>query len=524
MNKEEGEEQKTNTVKNDSSSIEINKEKEYKNKEKKNKLFINNLNLDIKPKENIENCSSTIKNNRFEKFLCFLKEKEKFYGELKYDPPVLKYLISKNGQIDINYLKYQKERNNFIDHLYDNMENFILKLSLNSIDFLNDKYGYYCNKENNKYIEGLYSVVDLNLLEEKIISDTNFPKDDFNAPDENIARNAFKSRALSLEYYINNNFLLQDLKVKENPRVIYFFHSIDDIMKIDEENKDNDSKSSDINNDDNNIYISINNESGEKEKKEFSIIEVDGIILENNEVSIDLNEKIFIQDKCYEFGVFDDKTNKIKSIEYFTKTNPKQKFYNFNLEPHTLAVIEIKNQFPPDEKISQNKKNNNQGKSFQSVLKGLVKNALVFKTIYEQKKYELKKIKLILFYDAIHKYNYENDLQNVMNEVLDINDIELIEKLQFQCIYIKSSYLLGTVSSMENELEKLKKENKIMKMQLGTVSSMENEMDKLKIENKIMKMELEKTQQLVEELRKKVYGDDQKNNKESNNNEKDNIK
>jgi regulator of replication initiation timing len=87
-----------------------------------------------------------------------------------------------------------------------------------------------------------------------------------------------------------------------------------------------------------------------------------------------------------------------------------------------------------------------------------------------------------------------------MNEVLDINDIELIEKLQFQFIYIKSSYLLGTVSSMENELEKLKKENKIMKM------------------------ELEKTQQLVEELRKKVDGNDQKNNKESNNNEKDNIK
>ena len=53
---------------------------------------------------------------------------------------------------------------------------------------------------------------------------------------------------------------------------------------------------------------------------------------------------------------------------------------------------------------------------------------------------------------------------------------------------------------------------------------MENEMDKLKKENKIMKMELEKTQQLVEELGKKVDGNDQKNNKESNNNEKDNIK
>ena len=53
---------------------------------------------------------------------------------------------------------------------------------------------------------------------------------------------------------------------------------------------------------------------------------------------------------------------------------------------------------------------------------------------------------------------------------------------------------------------------------------MENELEKLKKENKIMKMELEKTQQLVKELRKKVYSNDQKNNKESNNNEKDNIK
>ena len=63
------------------------------------------------------------------------------------------------------------------------------------------------------------------------------------------------------------------------------------------------------------------------------------------------------------------------------------------------------------------------------------------------------KIKLILFYDAFYKYNYEDDLQKAMNEIIDINDIELIEKIQFQCIYVKSAYLLGNVSSMENVLE-----------------------------------------------------------------------
>ena len=87
------------------------------------------------------------------------------------------------------------------------------------------------------------------------------------------------------------------------------------------------------------------------------------------------------------------------------------------------------------------------------MLKNFIKNALVFKTIYEQRKCNFNKIKLILFYDAFYKYNYEDDLKKAMNEIIDINDIELIEKIQFQCIYVKSAYLLGNVSSMENVLE-----------------------------------------------------------------------
>ena len=465
INKQE--DPKKNIINKNDSVLEINAKKEN---EISDELLENKINNEIIDNSSIKVSEKKYMYNKYEKFLHYLKNMQKFYGELKYDPPVLKYLIIKKGEININYLKYKRDKNYFIDHLYDNMENFLLKLSLNSIDFLEEKYGYYCNKINNKYIEGLYAIVELKLLEEKIISDSNFPKDDFNNPDENIARNAFKSRALSLEYYINNNFLLTDLKVKEKPRVIYFFNSIEKILNIEKSESDNVDEDEEHNNNNinnnNNIYINIDNENQESENKEFDIIEVDGVVLEKNKKSIDLNEKIFIQDKCYEFGVFEDKKKKTKLIDFFTRTNQKQTLYNFNIEPNTLCVIEIKNQFTPNEIYVENKKIHNQEKSFYSMLKGLFKSALVFKTIYEQKKYEFNKIKLILFYDAIHKYNYENDLQKVMNEVIDINDVQLISKIQFQCIYVKSSYLLGSVYSMTNDLEKLKKELENTKKEL----------------------------------------------------------
>ena len=120
----------------------------------------------------------------------------------------------------------------------------------------------------------------------------------------------------------------------------------------------------------------------------------------------------------------------------------------------------------------ENKKSNNQGNSFYSILKNFIENSLVFKTIYEQGKYNFNKIKLILFYDAIYKYYYEDDLQKVMNEIIDMNDTELIEKIQFQCIYVKSSYLLGNVTSMENDLESLKYEYKIMKNELKEINEL----------------------------------------------------
>lgn len=144
---------------------------------------------------------------------------------------------------------------------------------------------------------------------------------------------------------------------------------VEDILNIDEMNLD-----------DNNIYLNSTNENQENETKKLEFIKNEGVILENKKLGIDLNEKIFVQDKCYEFCVFENE-NKQKSIKFFKRISLKQTFFNFNIVPHTLCIIGIKTQFPPNEKDAKNKKTNDQENSFYSMLKNFIKNALVFKTI-----------------------------------------------------------------------------------------------------------------------------------------------
>ena len=458
-----------------------NKKEDEKENKKEDENEIANMKNNVPSSEsNIQISEIIVKNNvKYEKFFNYLKDMNVLYESLGYKPPVLIHLIQNEGVINVDYLKYEKGSNSFIDHLYDNLENFLLKLSLNEINFDEGKYGYFCDKKNDYYLEGIFSIVDLDLLNEKISSDENFPKDNLMCPDENIARNAFKSRALSFEYYINNTILLYDLKVKERPRIIYFFKPIDEIEES------NENTINDVNVDD----------------TKYKIIEVDGVVLEKKNLFCNLDEKLFMIDQSYKFNVFEDKYKK-KSIDNYVDNDAKNPLYNFTIEANTLCVIEIKNRFPPYSK-SNSKKNENKnehnkemnsldkGVPFYNMVKELIQKALIFRTLFTHLKYEIKQIKLILFYDTIHKYNYEGELIKAFNEVLDINDEKLIEMFQFQCIYIKPSYLAGGLIHLNNDLESLRSENISLKNQLNQT---QEKVDFLQKQLNNLKEELKKKQ------------------------------
>lgn len=441
-----------------------------------NKMVDNLININISSNNNEIVEEKLIQNQLF----TYLAEKENEYKKRNFKTPILNYLIKNKNKLKIDYFRKIKKEDSFVDHYYDYLENLLFLINSDSINFQDNKIGYFCffNKNINKYFEGIYSNIDLKFLFEKVVSDKNFPADDIYDPDETIAKNAFKSRALSFEYYINGEILLNKLKVKERQRVIYIFKDIDDIESLDkEENPQNRDATLDY------------------------IIEVDGVVLENIYREIYLDKNFFIPDPVNKFGFFENNNNMIENY-HLTKQNKNDEEdddnedYKFYLDKNCLCIIEIKNQFPPfiENKINKelNQRNdalkNKYPSDFATIVKALIKKSLIFKEMFEQLGEKIDYIKLVLFYDAVHKINYENLLNEVMNELFKKEDVQLLSMIEFQCIYIKSSYLAGGLSNYKRELNKMEyklaKQEKEIDGMKKLISNLKEEINSLKASNK----------------------------------------
>ena len=497
--------QETVNVKSDNGTLFSNiikeddeeKEKPENNMNKTSETIIED-NYSSPKKDNIINKDNDIFIGKFaqNKFLAYLGKMKDKYKNSGYKTPVLNYLIEKESKLKPNFFRYTKSKNNFIDHLYDYLIDMIFSMNSNLLNFQENKVGYICfhDKFKNEDFEGIYSNIDLKFLYEKVISDYNFPADDIYDSDDIIAKNAFKSRALSFEYFINSDIILNRLNSKERQRIIYLFRDIKNIEVLDK-NKE------------------INNEKEDNISSEPPLIEVDGVILENENKECYLDKSFFMADPVYKFGFFIKKDKK-KEIECFVK---KEKIDNINLnkededntkqntfylDKNTLCVIEIKNQFPPyrkeevREKINYNKDLINKYPiDFYNMVKSLVKKSLIFQEMFIQSNEKIDCIKLVLFYDAIHKYNYEKELNKVMMELFNNpEDKKILEMFEFQCIYIKSSYLAGEYFDAKREINKLKykidKFESELKAKTNKIDKLDNLVSELKDEINLLRNEI----------------------------------
>ena len=125
------------------------------------------------------------------KLLAYLDKMKDKYKNSKYQALVLNYLAKNENKLNINFFRYAKNKNNFIDHLYDYLIDLVFSINSNLINFQDNKVGYICfhDKFRNEDFEGIYSNIDLNFLYEKVISGDNFPADDIYDTDDIIAKN-----------------------------------------------------------------------------------------------------------------------------------------------------------------------------------------------------------------------------------------------------------------------------------------------------------------------------------------------
>ena len=161
--------------------------------------------------------------------------------------------------------------------------------------------------------------------------------------------------------------------------------------------------------------------------------EIDGAFYLENDIEIKLNELPFIIDNILEIQ---------KSKLGYTAKN-----INFiNFQRNTLLLFEMKNKFPENNYLVK------------AIKKSLSK-SMTFYHLFEGRFKNIEKLRIMLFYNEMPKKNYDEILLNTMKDYFRKNEIQ--NKIQYQLVFITSSYLAYNFKSLKDKIDDL--ENKYQK-------------------------------------------------------------
>ena len=446
-----------------------NKEKIEDSNTKTSKAFNEIIPFNLFKNENPNNDSDAIESEE-NKFIIYFKERKQFFSDKGYQTPFLDELINKKIKIDRNIFALKKPKNyKFFEPHYANLEKAIeifndpKKFEENVLKEKN--YGYICYKILDKdnsftYREGLYAILQNRILYSEITDKSKFVKDDIYFENDDKADNSFKARGLSLEYYLND-FFMDYFKQKELPRVIYNFDPI--IIKED--------KIEDTKRDKKKVKKEGNEIKKENERRTIEIEEFDGVFY------LEKSEKIFKKNIPF---IIDD------TVEYFGNS------FNFAIENKnddhlifdegTMILLEVKNRFPDN---------------LEKEINIILNKTLNFYQLYEERYKNIEKLRIIFFYDDIPKKNYDKALLKIINNFF-IPKAAIREKIQFQFIFITSSYLAFNFRYLKDKIEYLEKTLK------ENNSKFENEIKELKEKNSKIESKFNDFSLTIKELLKKV--------------------
>ena len=338
------------------------------------------------------------------------------------------------------------------------------KIKLN--EFMGDKndYGYIYYYFNNYLIEALYSTISPVYLYN--YSNVKNLIDDYNNPNEFTQNLFIKSRAMTLEYYINTIFI-EKYGAIPYPRIIF---PLDPFYEL---------------------PISIKNE-----------VEIDGAFLVSKPFSIkDIDFPFVFQQFLSYTG-----SNKIYSLD--------NESYDINgkyFEKGDLCLLEIKTKFP--EKC---KPKNSKELTFPELLDVMLDKMLIFEQLFKTLGVEYKRIRLILFYDLIKKQKYSNDIVRALQNFGYEHDyLDYLDKIYIQVIYINSSYFIESLKSNSDKIKNLEETIKIIN---SDIDRLNKEINLLQEENKNLKID---NKLLYEELKNRIESIEKKNEKNETNKNKD---
>ena len=395
--------------------IKLTEEKQLNEEQKEKSTEI----TEKAPNSELKNNLKTVKN--------YLTEEYNKYINDQFKVICLEKVLTENTDFtknDISYVYKMKRNFDPINKINDKILGELLeKLKLDCPVPDISKYGYFSYLNNNcKESEALYSVIDSEIMYYEITKLNKIADDFYNEDD--VKRSLYlKSRAKSLEYFINKTVFEKKYKTKQLPRIIF---PLQWIYKKD----------------------------GKYEYKKYHYeneLEIDGCFFVKEQF------KLLDGEFPFESQFFKSSFNDINS-EYIDSEN------GATFLEGDVCLLEIKANLPNYIDTYE--------KSFRSEVNNFLLKMITFEQLFKSIGIEYKRIRLILFYDVVKKCNYQKYLSKILSYFAKKNkDIDYMDKIYFQVIYMDAGYFASSLKKFEDEID-------ILKYQLNDINKKYEEINK----------------------------------------------
>ena len=395
--------------------IKLTEEKQLNEEQKEKSTEI----TEKAPNSELKNNLKTVKN--------YLTEEYNKYINNQFKVICLEKVLTENTDFtknDISYVYKMKRNFDPINKINDKILGELLeKLKLDCPVPDISKYGYFSYLNNNcKESEALYSVIDSEIMYYEITKINKIADDFYNEDD--VKRSLYlKSRAKSLEYFINKTVFEKKYKTKQLPRIIFPLQL---------------------------IY----KEDGKYEYKKYyyeNELEIDGYFFVKEQF------KLLDGEFPFESQFFKSSFNDIYSewTDYENGTT---------FLEGDVCLLEIKANLPNYIDTYE--------KSFRSEVNNFLLKMITFEQLFKSIGIEYKRIRLILFYDVVKKCNYQEYLSQILcNFAKNNKDIDYMDKIYFQVIYMDAGYFASSLKKFEDEID-------ILKYQLNDINKKYEEINK----------------------------------------------
>ena len=171
------------------------------------------------------------------------------------------------------------------------------------------------------------------------------------------------------------------------------------------------------------------------------IVELDSIFYSKNKEILNIKNLPFLDDDIIKRNK--DSYNLQNTIKFKFEAGINDEII---FDKNSLNLFEIKSRFPNNDPTDK--------RYLKAAIGSLLEKVIIFHDLYKERFGSFDKVKVIFFYDSVRKEGYDEILLSKIEEFINSNKF-LVDKFEFQIIFIATSFLDFGIKSLSDRVDRL---------------------------------------------------------------------